>query len=68
MVFFFAETYYPWMHANKFKSYKCVNHNSGLPMSSKNAYNTRDADKLFNLVSMWVEQRKPKSQMLIEMA
>ena len=50
------------------KSYKCVNHNSGLPMCSKNAYNTREADKLFNLVSMWVGQRKPKSQMLIEMA
>ena len=37
-------------------------------MCSKNAYNTREADKLFNLVSMWVRQRKPKSQMLIEMA
>ena len=50
------------------KSYKCVNHNSGLPMCGKNAYNTREADKLFNLVSVWVGQRKPKSQMLIEMA
>lgn len=22
----FAETYFPWMHANKFKSFKCVSH------------------------------------------
>ena len=52
----------------KLKSYKYVNHNAGLSMWSKNAYNTREADKLFNLVFVWVGQRKQKSQMLIEMA
>lgn len=30
-----------------------------LPMSSKNSNNTREADELFILVSMWVAKRKP---------